>query len=184
MTIMSDDAGTQIIEWMNMSHFLTFHKAISNELACQLLQEEDEMGRECDVVHFHSKHSKSIKITHKYHSITWTTLIERSKVRNHIDKLVPIHLVSTFPPFPEMHLLIQPMQFSIHSLHDVTNTLNNPINLFMVFQQKAKHFGTLEMDKNVNNSVCRLPSFLFMVSIDSSRLSLSIGMFVDQKLSY
>ena len=54
----------------------------------------------------------------------------------------------------------------------------------MAFQQKAKHFGTLEMDKNVNNSVCRLPSFLFMVSIDSSRLSLSIGMFVDQKLSY
>ena len=132
MTIMSDDAGTQTIEWMNMSHFLTFHKAISNELTCQLLQEEDEMGRECDVVHFHSKH----------HSITWTTLIERSKVRNHIDKLVPIHLVSAFPPFPEMHLLIQPVQFSIHSLHDVTNTLNNPINLFRTLS-KVCHFFSI-----------------------------------------
>ena len=96
-----DDAGTQTTEWMNMSHFLTVHKAISNEWTCQLLQEEDEMGRECDVVHFHSKHSRSIKITHKHHSITWTTLIERTKVRNHIDKLVPIHLVSTFPQFKQ-----------------------------------------------------------------------------------
>ena len=64
-----DDAGTQTTEWMNMSQFFTFHKAISNEWTCQLLQEEDEMGGECDVVHFHSKHSKSIKITHKYHFI-------------------------------------------------------------------------------------------------------------------
>ena len=56
-----DDAGTQTTEWMNMSQFLTFHKAISNEWTCQLLQEEDEMGGECDVVHFHFKHSKSIK---------------------------------------------------------------------------------------------------------------------------
>ena len=141
MTIMSDDAGTLIIEWMNMSHFLTFHKAISNELPCQLLQEEDEMGREYDVVHFHSKHYKSIKITHKHHFITWTILIERTKVRNHIDKLVPIHLVSAFPPFPEMHLLIQPVQFSIHSLHDVTNTLNNPINLFRTLSKVCRFFS-------------------------------------------
>ena len=65
-----DDAGTQTTEWMSMSHFFTFHKAISNEWTCQLLQEEDEMEREYDVVHFHSKHSNSIKITHKYHFIT------------------------------------------------------------------------------------------------------------------
>ena len=96
-----DDAGTQTTEWMNMSHFLTFHKAISNEWACQLLQEEDEMGRECDVVHFHFKHSKSIKNSHQSHSRTRPTLIEKTKVRNHIDKLVPIHLVSTFPQFKQ-----------------------------------------------------------------------------------
>ena len=59
MTVMSDDAGTQTIEWMNMSHFLTLHKVISNELACQLLQEEDKIGREFDVGHLHSKHSKN-----------------------------------------------------------------------------------------------------------------------------
>ena len=151
MIIMSDDAGTQTIKWMNMSHFLTFHKAISNELACQLLQEEDEMGRECDVVHFHSKHSRSIKITHKHHSTTWTTLIERTKVRNHIDKLVPIHLVSTFPPFPEMHLLIQPVQFSIHSLHDVTNTLKNPINLFRTLS-KVCHFFSISSPNFINSN--------------------------------
>ena len=96
-----DDAGTQTTEWMNMSQFLTFHKAISNEWACQLLQEEDEMGRECDVVHFHFKHSKSIKNSHKSHSTTQPTLVEKTKVRNHIDKLVPIHLVSTFPQFKQ-----------------------------------------------------------------------------------
>ena len=62
---MSDDAGTQTIEWMNMSHFLTFHKVISNELACQLLQEEDKIGREFDVGHLHSKQSKSIKNNQK-----------------------------------------------------------------------------------------------------------------------
>ena len=145
-----DDAGTQTTEWMNMSQFLTFYKAISNELACQLLQEEDEMGRECDVVHFHSKHSKSIKITHKYHFITWTTLVERSKVRNHIDKLVPIHHVSTFPPFPEMHLLIQPVQFSIHSLHDVMNTLNNPINLFRTLS-KVCHFFSISSSNLISS---------------------------------
>ena len=61
MTVMSDDAGTQTIEWMNLSHFLTFHKVISNESACQLLQKEDEIGREFDVGHLHSKHSKTIK---------------------------------------------------------------------------------------------------------------------------
>ena len=55
---MSDDAGTQTIEWMNLSHFLTFQKGFSNELACQLLQEEDKIGREFDVGHLHSKHSK------------------------------------------------------------------------------------------------------------------------------
>ena len=96
-----DDAGTQTTEWMNMSQFLTFHKAISNEWACQLLQEEDEMGRECDVVHFHFKRSKSIKNCHKSHSTTQPILIEKTKVRNHIDKLVPIHLVSTFPQFKQ-----------------------------------------------------------------------------------
>ena len=148
---MSDDAGTLIIEWMNMSHFLTFHKAISNELACQLLQEEDEMGRECDVVHFHSKHSKSIKNSHKSHSTTQPTLIEKTKVRNHIDKLVPIHLVSTFPPFPEMHLLIQPVQFSIHSLHDVTNTLKNPINLFRTLS-KVCHFFSISSSNFINSN--------------------------------
>ena len=67
---MSDDAGTQTIEWINLSHFLTFHKVISNELACQLLQEEDEIGREFDVDHLHSKQSKSIKINRKHHSTT------------------------------------------------------------------------------------------------------------------
>ena len=126
-----DDAGTQTTEWMNMSQFLTFYKAISNEQACQLLQEEDEMGRECDVVHFHSKHSKSIKNSHKSHSRTQSTLNEKTKVRNHIDKLVPIHLVSTFPPF-HLHLLVHPMQFSIYSLHDVTDTLKNPTSLFRI----------------------------------------------------
>ena len=148
---MSDDADVQTIEWMNMSHFLTFHKAISNELPCPLLQEEDEMGRECYVVHFHFKYSKSIKNTHKYHFITWTTLIERTKVRNHVDKLVPIHLVSTFPPFPEMHLLIQPVQFSIHSLHDVTNTLNNPINLFRTLS-KVCHFFSISSSNFINSN--------------------------------
>ena len=151
MTIMSDDAGTQTIEWMNMSHFLTFRKAISNELACQLLQEEDEMGRECDVVHFHFKHSKSIKNTHKYNFITWTTLIERTKVRNHIDKLVPIHLVSTFPPFPEMHLLIQPIQFSIYSLHDVADTLKNPTSLFRTLS-KVCHFFSISSPNFISSN--------------------------------
>ena len=146
-----DDAGTQTTEWMNMSQFLTFNKAISNELACPLLQEEGEMGRECDVVHFHYKHYKSIKITHKYHFIIWTTLIERTKVRNHIDKLVLIHLVSTFPPFPEMHLLIQPVQFSIHSLHDVTNTLKNPINLFRTVS-KVCHFFSISSSNFINRN--------------------------------
>ena len=65
MIIMSDDAGTQTIEWMNMSHFLTFHNVISNELACQLLQEEDKIGREFDVGHLHSKQSKTIKNNQK-----------------------------------------------------------------------------------------------------------------------
>ena len=118
MIIMSDDAGTQTIEWMNMSHFLTFHKVISNELACQLLQEEDKIGREFDVGHLHSKQSKSIKINHNHHSTTWTTLIEKTKIRNHIDKLVLIYLVSTFPRLSVMYLLIQPIQFfkSIHSM--------------------------------------------------------------------
>ena len=146
-----DDAGTQTTEWMNMSQFLTFHKAISNEWACQLLQEEDEMGRECDVVHFHFKHSKSIKNSHKSHSTTQPTLIEKTKVRNHIDKLVPIHLVSTFPPFPEMHLLIQPVQFSIHSLHDVTNTLKNPINLFRTLS-KVCHFFSISSPNFINSN--------------------------------
>ena len=67
---MSDDAGTQTIEWMNMSHFLTFHKVISNELACQLLQEEDKIGREFDAGHLHSKQSKTIKNNHNHHSTT------------------------------------------------------------------------------------------------------------------
>ena len=136
---------------MNMSHFLTFHKAISNELACQLLQEEGEMGRECDVVHFHFKRSKSIKSSHKSHSTTQPTLVEKTKVRNHIDKLVPIHLVSTFPPFPEMHLLIQPVQFSIHSLHDVMNTLNNPINLFRTLS-KVCHFFSISSSNFINSN--------------------------------
>ena len=70
MTIMSDDAGIQIIQWMNLSHFLTFHKVISNELACQLLQEEDKTGRDFDVGHLHSKQSKTIKNNHKHHSTT------------------------------------------------------------------------------------------------------------------
>ena len=70
MIIMSDDAGTQTIEWMNMSHFLTFHKVISNESACQLLQEEDKIGSEVDVGNLHSKQSKSIKNNHKHHSTT------------------------------------------------------------------------------------------------------------------
>ena len=130
--------------WPSTKPFQTLWK-------CQLLQEEDEMGRECDVVHFHSKHSKSIKITHKYHFIIWTTLIERTKVRNHIDKLVPIHLVSTFPPFPEMHLLIQPVQFSIHSLHDVTDTLNNPINLFRTLS-KVCHFFSISSPNFINSN--------------------------------
>ena len=136
-----DDAGTQTTEWMNMSQFLTFHKAISNEQACQLLQEEGEMGGECDVVHFHSKHSRSINNSHKSHSTTPSTLIEKTKVRNHIDKLVPIHQVSTFPPF-HLHLLVHPMQFSIYSLHDVTNTLNNPTNLFRTIS-KVCHFFSI-----------------------------------------
>ena len=146
-----DDAGTQTTEWMNMSHLLTFHKAISNEWTCQLLQEEDEMGRECDVVHFHFKHSKSIKNTHKSHSTTQPTLVEKTKVRIHIDKLVPIHLVSTFPPFPEMHLLIQPVQFSIHSLHDVTNTLKNPTNLFRTLC-KVCHFFSISSSNFISSN--------------------------------
>ena len=136
---------------MNMSHFLTFHKAISNEWACPLLQEEDEMGRECDVVHFHSKHSKSIKNSHQSQSTTQPTLIEKTKVRNHIDKLVPIHLVSTFPPFPEMHLLVHPMQFSIYSLHDVTDTLNNPTSLFRTIS-KVCHFFSISSPNIINSN--------------------------------
>ena len=91
------------------------------------------------------------KNTHKHHFITWTILIERTKVRNHIDKLVPIHLVSTFPPFPEMHLLIQPVQFSIHSLYDVTNTLNNPINLFKTLS-KVCHFFSISSSNFINSN--------------------------------
>ena len=41
-------------------------------------------------------------------SVIFPIFIEKTKVRNHINKLVPIHLVSTFPPFSIMHLLIQP----------------------------------------------------------------------------
>ena len=70
MKIISDDAGTQTIEWMNIFYFLTFHKVILNELACQLLQEEDKIGREFDVGYLHSKHSKTIKNNHKHHSTT------------------------------------------------------------------------------------------------------------------
>ena len=136
-----DDAGTQTTEWMNKSQFLTFHKAISNEQTCQLLQEEDEMGGECNVVHFHFKHSKSIKSSHKSHSTTQPTLIEKTKVRNHIDKLVPIHQVSTFPPF-HLHLLVHPMQFSIYSLHGVADTLNNPTSLFRTLS-KVCHFFSI-----------------------------------------
>ena len=145
-----DDAGTQTTEWMNMSQFLTFHKAISNEWTCQLLQEEDEMGRECDVVHFHFKHSKSIKNSHKSQSTTQPTLIEKTKVRNHIDKLVPIHLVSTFPPF-HLHLLVHPMQFSIYSLHDVTDTLKNPTNLFTTIS-KVCHFFSISSPNFINSN--------------------------------
>ena len=145
-----DDAGTQTTEWMNMSQFFTFHKAISNEWTCQLLQEEDEMGRECDVVHFHSKHSKSIKNSHKSQSTTQPTLVEKTKVRNHIDKLVPIHLVSTFPPF-HLHLLVHPMQFSIYSLHDVADTLKNPTNLFRTWS-KVCHFFSISSPNFIHSN--------------------------------
>ena len=111
-----DDAGTQTTEWMNMSQFLTFHKAISNEWTCQLLQEEDGMGRECDVVHFHFKHSKSIKTVIK-------AILEHNQ---HSLKRRKLEIISTslsqFIWFPRFHHFICICSFilcnfqSIHSM--------------------------------------------------------------------
>ena len=148
MTIMSMTQGPKLPSGWTCPNSSPSTKPFQTLWKCQLLQEEDEMGRECDVVHFHSKHSKSIKNSHKSHSTTQPTLIEKTKVRNHIDKLVPIHLVSTFPPF-HLHLLVHPMQFSIYSLHDVTDTLNNPTSLFRTIS-KVCHFFSISSPNFIN----------------------------------
>ena len=90
------------------------------------------------------------KNSHKSQSTTQPTLIEKTKVRNHIDKLVPIHLVSTFPPF-HLHLLVHPMQFSIYSLHDVADTLNKPTSLFRALS-KVCHFFSISSPNFIHSN--------------------------------
>ena len=59
-----------------------------------------------------------------------------------------------FPRFHSlnsMHLLVHAIQFSIYSLHDVTNTLNNPTSLFRALS-KVCHFFSISSPNFVNSN--------------------------------